>query len=1536
MLQGRRVISRRDWLVVNAPGVPNSGRITTHAIVYATEAYNNIPGIGKVITAPNQNVTPSSTDCDTVDPIPFPARSVTARLYDETRDVIVVLSPSGTAANTNSGTCESTSGNPNLRLQLYDGMTGTQLGAHKNYIGEPNYIYLAVDDFDLDGFDDILVMNDLDMRVFYASDHSDTEKQLSIGPATYLNPSSRNNDRTPINEPTTGDFNGDGVVDVAWIGGNFQDRSGSLSQNGSLSVFFASVCPGNINDPNDPGFTVCDGAARFEIRDPGIYIYNDASKTTLTLDNAPLNKTVCGASDLDSREQNNHNSTSRPGAVMLGNFDNNNGNNTNDAPKDELLVLYLSDVGNKDDDCSVDLVYYQWNDADWYDPNTKLTQTGLFPENTTGGQGSSLFQLHGQATYLDWYGSTEQAVLGISGTRFGGGGTDNRHFPVTVEVTFDDDNTKILQYCRAHDLSHSDHANPVLLYGSTTGVFTDVDPAIDETIELVDEDGTDLDETDTACSNFDSTTPGQCSYNLQIALLKSQHHGDSSAAPAIILYNVQSSRPSGGSSSLKCSNDKTIHTNFLPWKFNTYDISNYTKPAHKMDRGGSFLHAGDLDGTSQRVGAPTIARITSHHQPQSSVWVPPMHIDYVECVTGCAGVPKVTNISVAPRTYYSEFVVEDSTKSNSTSKSTTSTSTSWSDSESVTGKIGTPAVAVSATNTQTWGAMHDNTVSQTLSTSDSSSYQSSGQTNLSDLVFFSDTGFNIYHYPLIGVTGCPATILEDGVTHTCTAVAGGCNCTATCPTSITLDDQTFLSSCVEDMSSDPSTGCLCKSAVASTSLCTGIPPGTGDPNDDNEGYNCATDGGGNTCCLATKGSGGNATDQCTTQFPTDASMPVCNSDATTGDSCCTVAEQQINMTLSGPEKTSYISADGADLEWYQPKHQPGQLFSYPGSYDLLQKRMTGLHELSETASFSIDSATLEIVVTYSKGSGTDTTTGNSNTHSFDTTTSVTMGTPGLDKASSGASASDTFDYNSSESTSTLQTSATTQSDTAGVTISSDAFFIDDIDKYNYQVFPFIFGTGQPDGTPDQPEQTCPDPDAYDAGNADDVPPVPCDNQTTGAIVTGFAVDLSGDFWTGSAYKTAFDVALNHPRRWGYTSDDTLVDDATLQCRGKQTEPECYFINVPLSDTTDTIAFKAWSSYFYAMRGLMVTVNSTDGPQRSTAVLGDTIHLQAVVYNYSLTDMTDMMYNGGASDVLVKASFYRQEVDVSGLGSVVGDSVLIETVTLLDADNNPMVIAPWNTETENFAIFRTSVDTSETNPDGTPIMSSDSYYVFWVVAWAEDNATGNLLPELAGHGLDSTFDTTAAYANMIQIPLENVGTQVDPVTYTNNIGHLKQTFFLEDPNTSATATAAAVAPDLHELLIEDLQVQPNRVSVDEQVIVSAGIFSIGAPSPGVRVLFFDGRPEDGAKPFDVELLSHIRANDSHFLRVPYQPGVCGHREIVVEAVHAGTIEARDSVFLTVPCAGGALLICHKDRREMSVAGAALEAHLDHGDTIGSCR
>ena len=194
------------------------------------------------------------------------------------------------------------------------------------------YGKLVVDDFDLDGFDDLLLVIDNQgnpnrpglaggyLQVYSAGDTTqccDAELYDSLrlpgSPAT----------RVPTNDPTTGDFNGDGIKDVAWIGGAV-DPAGFGS--GSLSVFFASICPGDV-----PGSPVCEGAEPFEIVfDPAAALFPNVSgaTSTIVLPNATLAQDAC-----------TQNTGGRLGALAMGNFVN-NGLGAFGAPVDELMVIY--------------------------------------------------------------------------------------------------------------------------------------------------------------------------------------------------------------------------------------------------------------------------------------------------------------------------------------------------------------------------------------------------------------------------------------------------------------------------------------------------------------------------------------------------------------------------------------------------------------------------------------------------------------------------------------------------------------------------------------------------------------------------------------------------------------------------------------------------------------------------------------------------------------------------------------------------------------------------------------------------------------------------------------------------------------------------------------------------------------------------------------------------------------------------------------------------------------------------------------------
>jgi hypothetical protein len=310
----------------------------------------------------------------------------------------------------------------------------------------------------------------------------------------------------------------------------------------------------------------------------------------------------------------------------------------------------------------------------------------------------------------------------------------------------------------------------------------------------------------------------------------------------------------------------------------------------------------------------------------------------------------------------------------------------------------------------------------------------------------------------------------------------------------------------------------------------------------------------------------------------------------------------------------------------------------------------------------------------------------------------------------------------------------------------------------------------------------------------------------------------------------------------------------------------------------------WTSQFYWLRGLFVTINGINGPQRAQATAGDTVFLRARVYNYSLTAM--------AADSAVHAAFYRQEWDTR-LNRPIGDSVLIEEVELTN-DNGGHVIPPFKSgsvdvhghELPNWVLAQTSFDSTGLG---------GRHFLFWVVVWAQDRS-GTLIGELPGHGLTAKPGTLTAIG---EVPLESATVtyestgQTVTTSFSNNVGFWKQAFYVAPP-TEVPAPSGGI---LAKLQLQELQVRPAKVRPNQTVVVSALVEARDAQAEGVVVAVVD---ETRKKVVDLDLLAHIDANGRHHVAIPYETSGCGLHKLRL-VVEPGTKRQRkSSTSFTVDC------------------------------------
>jgi hypothetical protein len=101
-------------------------------------------------------------------------------------------------------------------------------------------------------------------------------------------------------------------------------------------------------------------------------------------------------------------------------------------------------------------------------------------------------------------------------------------------------------------------------------------------------------------------------------------------------------------------------------------------------------------------------------------------------------------------------------------------------------------------------------------------------------------------------------------------------------------------------------------------------------------------------------------------------------------------------------------------------------------------------------------------------------------------------------------------------------------------------------------------------------------------------------------------------------------------------------------------------------------------------------------------------------------------------------------------------------------------------------------------------------------------------------------------------------------------------------------------------VKKVEVAPNRVSIFENVTVSATLVAKGSSFNGVLVVYYDGDPQQGGEAFDAELIPHIRANDAYVNRVKFRPRTCGPHTVFVVA--QGTATGTATVPVDCPPAG----------------------------------
>lgn len=440
---------------------------------------------------------------------------------------------------------------------------------------------------------------------------------------------------------------------------------------------------------------------------------------------------------------------------------------------------------------------------------------------------------------------------------------------------------------------------------------------------------------------------------------------------------------------------------------------------------------------------------------------------------------------------------------------------------------------------------------------------------------------------------------------------------------------------------------------------------------------------------------------------------------------CPAGTQPVYIQFSGPDNITYTQgAEGRSLEWYQPVHEPGNLFSYPANVGQLEEDLAGgttFEPLTPTNKLWDSQTSTSVAENWTSGSGSSVSSGSTTTHTFDASISMS-GQVSFDGFGAGASAG--FDYNTSTSSSTLNQSTSTMSNSSGITLNtgvgggpiSDAV-------YAYAGQSFIYGQNAPEGTIQN-----------DLNPGTTV-------QAQGFIAVGHAVDAlsqsiitSGNFWP-QAYSTAPDIALNHPQRWAQkepsgVNPQQVQFNCPIGYTSSLSSPSC--TSSPQQPTPRNVA----DAVFYEMKGLFATPGNTlDGPQITSTTLGSKVNLKARVYNYSLVNLP--------AGAILHVQFYAQPWVAGQFASDPNDPNRFAEAIFIgegkDASNSPLAPVPAycggviggndpcvNSTVRNWEYAYATWDTGKNG------VKAGTYWKFWIVTWVELN--GKLLAEIPGHGL----------------------------------------------------------------------------------------------------------------------------------------------------------------------------------------------------------
>jgi hypothetical protein len=603
--------------------------------------------------------------------------------------------------------------------------------------------------------------------------------------------------------------------------------------------------------------------------------------------------------------------------------------------------------------------------------------------------------------------------------------------------------------------------------------------------------------------------------------------------------------------------------------------------------------------------------------------------------------------------------------------------------------------------------------------------------------------------------------------------------------------------------------------------------------------------------------------------------------------CDDSAKVPLTMLFSATGSTTPPRPTAVDtLAWYQPVWENGNILSYPGNQQQLMNGESNLTAVNVSDSPTTSPSSTVISTTWD-GQQSES---NSVDWAKEFTESSSLSVGGTyTEADFQGKASLNLDLSRSDSTDDLKTQTASISAATTIGLHASAGF-----KNAYSYTPVIFGQNAP-------------PNYFDPNDPDHAWATPIQSNgitVFGPMRTAFTVDpLSGAdsaFWrhtygpvTADGGTGAFDIALNHPVRWrnvNVSTTETVPDNCVPSGPGYM---DC------VSEKPRTPG-DPMGDAFHRMRGFFIfrtvdantTTPANQGLQLDSAITGDSLTLEARVYNYSLNPMPP--------GTKVRVRFYgmpwnpNSDFPVDHTGDVTGGA----SFEIGEWDTS--AIQPFNTDTSipNFVIASVPFDTS----------SYTGTFAFWVIAWAEDSS-GNLMEELPGKGLTgnptSTLDggaTRATFSDFTDLEPTVPNSWMQPgdpdtTSFSNNIGFFPGVLTIIPPSLGATLGQHPTG-DVRKFSISKVEIPRTRVHSGEAAEVRATVHDGGDAMQRATVYFYDGDPAKGGTIFGARRLPYVDSSADPMVRVQYIPPTCGTHEVYVQVTHAGqaapTAKAAESI------------------------------------------